>query len=272
MSIIHTILPKQALNISQLNQFVTTIDDAVYEDRGNGIYYYWIAGKSTRGFDITLEQDSIEVRNTVLSNHEDYELTNKIVAEILRLTDGILLDEDEEQVTSLPLFSEKAINELELSDCGTILTLAKENGDIAIYGPMRKVHFGKRLHSLLEMVNKEVIRRMMFNTILKVNYEIPNFEYGNVMRIGNTEEDKKILKLLTNTVDCLIDKYDYILFEMPNGNPIMITNAVLNTMLPSNWVLVDEFTIVAPITSQAEWNTLVANAKKQDCYNDFVNN
>ena len=87
MSVIHNIISKRPLDISRLDKFVATIDGATYEDRGEGVFYFWIDGKSTRGFDITLEEGYIEVRNTVLSNRHDYELTNKIVAEIVVLTD-----------------------------------------------------------------------------------------------------------------------------------------------------------------------------------------
>ncbi len=93
MSVIHNILTKKSLDISELNDFVSTIDNATFEDRGEGVYYYWIEGKSTRGFDITIDGDTIEIRNTVLSNKPDYDLTNKVVEKILKLTDGIILDE-----------------------------------------------------------------------------------------------------------------------------------------------------------------------------------
>jgi hypothetical protein len=269
MSIIHNLINKRPLDISRLNSFVSKIDGAAYEDRGNGIFYYWIDGKSTRGLDITLEQGFIEVRNTVLSNRHDYDLTNKIVAEILSLTDGIIFDESEEQVSSLPVFDSNRITETEIRDCELIQTLSKEKNDIAVYGPIRRVHFGKRLHKQFMELNGEQLKNKMFDLILTVNYQIPNFECGNIMQVGNSEEDRKIMKLLTNETDCIIDKYDYILLNIPDKQPIMITNEILNSMLPSNWKLVDEFTIVAPITGESEWDKLLANAKKHDLFNDF---
>jgi hypothetical protein len=42
-------------------------------------------------------------------------------------------------------------------------------------------------------------------------------------------------------------------------------------MLPSNWRLVDEFTVVAPMTDNNEWNNLLKNAKKYDLWNEFTN-
>lgn len=272
MSIIHNIINKRPLDISRLDKFVSTIDGATYEDRGEGVFYFWIVGKSTRGFDITLEEGYIEVRNTVLSNIHDYDLTNKIVAGIIALTDGIILDEDEEQVSNFPIFNNDRITKTEIQDCETIQVLSREHEDITIYGPIRKVHFGKRLYEQYKGFQGEQIRDKIFDTILNVNYQIPNFDYGNIMQIGNSEDDKKIMKLLTNETDYIIDKYDYILLHTSDEKPIMITNNILNTMLPTNWILVDEFTVVAPITEKNEWNKLLTNAKKFDLWNEFSNN
>lgn len=272
MSVIHNIIVNRPLDNSKLEKFVSTIDGARYKDKGESIFYFWIDGKSTRGFDITLEHGYIEVRNTILSNKYDYDLTNKIVAEIVALTDGIILDENEKQISNLPIFSNDRITETEIHDCKIIQTLSREHGDISIYGPVRNVHFGKRLHEQFKGLKDEQLKNRMFDLILTVNYNIPNFEYGNIIQVGNSEGDKKIIKLLTNETDCIIDKYDYILLDTLDEQPIMITNDILNTMLPSNWILVDEFTIVAPMTDKSEWNKLLTNAKKFDLWNEFTNN
>lgn len=272
MSVIHNIINERPLDVSRLDKIISTIDGAIYEDRGQGVFYFWIDGKSTRGFDITLEQGYIEVRNTVLSNKHDYDLTNKIVAEIVALTGGIILNEDEEQVLSFPIFNRDKIDNSEIHDCETIQILSREHEDIAIYGPVRKVHFGKRLYEQFKELKGEKLRDKIFDLILNVNYQLPNFEYGNIMQVGNTEEDKKIMKLLTNQTDYIIDKYDYILLHTSSEQPIMITNNILNSMLPSNWKLVDEFTVVAPMTDESEWNKLLETAKKFDLWNEFTNN
>jgi hypothetical protein len=269
MSIIHYIINKKPLNILKLNKFVSTIEGARCKDNGDGVFYFWIEGKSTRGFDLTLEQGHIEIRNTVLSNRHDYELTNKIIDEILYLTDGIIIDEDEEQVSNLPVFDNPKIAKFELSDCEIIHALSSENDDIAIYGPNRKVHFGKRLHHQFNKFKGEDLKNKMFDVILTVNYLIPNFEYGNIIQVGDSEEDNKIIKLLTNETNYIIDKYDYIMFNTSEEKPIIITNEILNTILPSNWELVDEFTIVAPITNSIEWNKLLTNAEKFNSWNNF---
>lgn len=269
MSVIHHILTKKSLDLSRLKDIVSSIDNAVLEDRGPGTFYFWTKGKSTRGFDITIYGDVIELRNTILSNRYDYELTNQIVEKIIILTDGVILNEDEEKVSNLPIFDDKRISEAEIRDCETIQLLSKEHEDIAIYGPIRKVHFGKRLHESFKNLEGKELCDKMFDIIISVNYQIPNFEYGSIIQVGDNEDDKKIMKLLTNKTDYLIDKYDYILLNTSDEKPIMITNEILNKMLPSNWTLVDEFTVVAPITSESEWEKLLSKAKQYDQFDTF---
>jgi len=271
MSVVHKIIGDQPLDVSKLNAFVSTIEGALYEERGEGVIFYWIDGKSTRGFDITLEQDFIEIRNMVLSNRCDYELTNNVVDEILNLTVGRVLDIDEEPVTVFPIWSNDKIAETEIHDCEVIHILSKEH-EVAIDGPIRKVHFGKRLHKNFASLKGEQLRDKMFDLVLYVNYQIPNFERGNIMRVGDSKDDQKIMKVVTNETDCILDKYDYILLWVAEGqHPIMITNEILNSMLPSNWKLVDEFTVVAPITSEKEWEKLLADAKKHDLFESYIN-
>lgn len=272
MSLIHNIIIKRPFELSELDEIVLSIDGVRLQNRGEGTFYLWVDGKSSRGIDVTFEQGFIEIRNTILSNIYDYELTNKIVKELLIKSEGILLNEDNAEVSNFPIYHKDLINEIELHDSNVINSLLKAGEDITIYGPIRKVHFGKNLYHDFKKLKDKALKERMLDLILTVNYQIPNYEYGNVMQIGDSEEDKKVLKLLTNEADCIIDKYDFILLNTNDERPIMITNEILNTMLPSNWVLVDEFTIVAPLTNQEEWKELLSKAERFDMWEEFRNN
>lgn len=266
MSIIHNIQYKRPLDIPKLYQFVSTIDCACYEERGDDVYYFWVDGKSARGMNISLEEDLIEVRNPFLSNKHDYELTNQIVEEILSMTDGMIQNEADEKISGSPLFEKISISKIEMHDFQIFKTLMKKGEDITMVGPNRLVYFGKRLFKQFNELTEEQGKDKIFDTILHVNYKIPAFDYVGIMQFGNTDEDKKTMSLLTNTTDCIIGKYDYILIYLGGDvrPAIMITNEILNTMLPSNWTLVDEYTVVAPITNPYEWNKLIATAAKHD--------
>lgn len=274
MSITHNIIYKKPLSTREIGEYISYIDGTNSEVRGEEVLNVWVEGKSTRGIDIAFGQGKLEIRNTILSNKCDYELTNKIVAKILSITEGVIFDENEEQVSNFPLFDNDRISNMELYDCKTILAFSKEHEDIVIYGPIRMVHFGKRLYEQFKDLKDEELKNKIFETILNVNYRLPNFEYGSTMQIGDANGDKKNLKLLINKTDCIIGKYDYILINTGGEEEplIMITNEILNTMLPSNWTLVDEFTIVAPIADENEWNLIVSKAQKYDMTDDFFSN
>lgn len=101
----------------------------------------------------------------------------------------------------------------------------------------------------------------MLDLIIEVNYRIPDYDYGDIMKMKKSKKDTMILKLLTNRVNCIIDSYDFILLNTSKEEPIVITNDILNAILPSKWELIDEYTIVAPILEQREWVELLDNAK-----------
>ena len=273
MSIIHNIIPEKELDIYELANYLDNVlDDFSIEQRGDTNFYMWINNKSTRGVDLSFEENNIiEIRNTILSNKYDYILTNKLIETVVHLTDGQILDEDDTKINEFPIFSEERIKATEINDCNTILILSKSKQEIAIFGPVRKVHFGPKIYEKLKSTMEKEMVENVFKIILNVQYHIPNYEYGTVLEADNKKEEKPaILKLLTNEVDCLIDKYDYIIFNKDN-NIIMITNNDLITILPKQWVLVDEYTVVAPRLPEKVWETLVAKAGKLDKSESFMN-
>lgn len=274
MSIIHKVKTKNLLDFNRLNQAVEqTIENVEFEYRGGNTFYYWLDKLSARGVDISIEKKNlIEIRNTVMSNRFDYILTNKIVELIISQADGVIYNENKKRVDNLPLFDDKTIEELELHDSNILFIMSNEN-EMTIFSPKRKVHFGSRLHKELSVLSKENRKNKMYEIIQNCQYNIPEYSYGDILQVGDDEsEDKKILKLLTNKVDCLIDKYDRIMLNRDGQNPIMITNQTLNTILPEKWKLYDEYTIAAPELSNEEWELLKDRASTYDIFDDFMKN
>lgn len=269
MSIIHNIKPKISLDILALKNILEKDKNLIFQQRTEDYYFLWIDEKSTKGVDLTIEENNIEIRNTILSNHYDYFLTNKLIKTITELTNGKLFNEEDELVNSFPIYSENEMLKLEESDCGLIMVLSRENEDIAIYGAHRQAHFGfETYEKYKDFIDKpKQLIESVFNVILNVQYHLPNYDYGNIMEVEKNNETKT-LKLLTNETNCIIDKYDYIMFQT-NNDPIMISNKILNSILPNEWKLVDEFTIVAPIIDEKNWKILIKKASEFDQYSSF---
>jgi len=269
MSEVHNIFGKRPLELANLKTFALSIEGIRCEDRGENTLYFWDDGKSTRGFDISLEEDYIEVRNTVLSNRFDYELTNKIVTEILALTDGIIFNDEDVEVTKSSIFDNNTIIKKESGDCEMVRILSKEH-EISIFGPVREVYFGKRLFEALSSLDGKELKKIMFDLILTVNFRLPDYDSPNIMLVSSSENDEEHKKMivLSNKTDYILGKYDNIFLYMDDG-PIMITNEILNNFLPLNWTLVDEYTIIAPIIDHDEWEKLLANAKEFDLWSHY---
>ena len=271
MSIIHNIKTEKLLDFKIFNEAVEKIiENVVFEYRGENTFYYWLDKFSSRGVDVSIENENlIEIRNTIMSNRSDYILTNKIVELILNQISGVLYDEEDNIIDKFPLFEDKTIEEFELGDSNIIYIMSYDN-DMTIFTPKSKVYFGNRLYKEHSTLSKENRKDKMYEILYNCQYNIPEYSYGDILQIGEDEsEDKQIFKLLTNNVDCLIDKYDKILLNCDEQNPIMITNQSLNSILPKNWILYDEYKIAAPKIPNEEWESLKKRALVHDIFDDF---
>ena len=178
---------RQIIEISESWTDVCTRQNADYH------LYAWMDKKSSRGIDLTLEGEVLEIRNTGLSNEADYLLTNRFIEAIKQISGCQIIDEEYKIVTSEPLFDNDAIANLMLEDCQKVSLLSKGN-HIAMHGPIRKVHFGEIYYDnfLKNLGGKDLVEFMM-KVILNVQYEIPDYGYGNVLDLNGGQ---LILKLL----------------------------------------------------------------------------
>ncbi|MCD6063038.1 MAG: hypothetical protein K0R82_949 [Flavipsychrobacter sp.] len=270
MSLVHKITVAEQISLAQLNAAIAESDNITFQYRGDATCYYWVPGKSARGMDITFNLLHIEVRNTVLSNADDYRLANRLVEKIMALTACSITDEDDEPV-ELPLFDERAIEGRQEADCELLaMLLDASTEDIAVNGPVRNVYFGRRVHAAIRDYTPRQLKDKVFGMINKVQWELPAFGYDEVMEIENGDGNPLLMKVLEPGTGCLIDRYDYLLLDREPGRPLLITNEVLNSMLPATWELVDEFTIIAPVLSSDEWAALVERAAPYDMFDSFL--
>lgn len=259
MSILHKIIFNKNIDHSILIEYIQKNEFIKLELRRDETLYFWWDNESTKGFDITFNDDYIEIRNTVLSNEFDFDLTNLIVSKIIEITNGVIFDETNKPV-ALPIFNKETIKKIELNDAKTI-SLFSEKETFTIFGPIRKIHFGKRLHQKFKNLSNEALKNSYHQLIKTINFDYSKYEYGIFISLN---EDEKRLKLLTNNTNVLIDQYDFIGFLLNNEEQVVITHDDLISILPVSWKLLDEYTIVAPILSEKEWRELLVNAKQLD--------
>lgn len=272
MSTIHHIKPKGTFSFPKLNLKLRELPfDVQFRNKHDNIYYYWVPNKSTRGVDVSIENDLIELRNTILSNTYDYELTKLLIWEILAITQGKVYNEDNDEVVGDVIMSKKAIEENISGEKDMIVHFAEKGEDISVYGPIREVHFGKKVMKELRQSNNNSIESFqLIDLICKINYKLPDYEDGMVMKANDKKSgEPKFFKVITNKVDLIIGKYDAVLFN-DEGKVVMLSNELLNTILPHEWELVDEYTIIAPILEERSWLKLLEAARALDISSEIL--
>ncbi|MBC5833796.1 hypothetical protein G6N05_02760 [Flavobacterium sp. F372] len=286
MSKTHYIQTNLEFSIDSFIQHIAEeIEHVEYQKRADNLCYLWFSEASTRGVDITIEENElIEIRNTIMSNGADYYLTNILADAICTVYDGTLLtiDDDYEYTNyeldddvlklmakELPVYTDEQIEKSVFDDTKTLKAIINsQKTTMTVFGPIRTTHFGVEFMNSFEDKSIEGLTKIMHKYIQAVNYNIPNYSYGNVMTTGEGE-NQKTLKLLTNQVDCLIDKYDYILFQIDEETIYAITNDDLNSILPKQWTRVDEYTIVAPKLNIVEWKNLLQRVYPLNKFNEI---
>ena len=223
MATIHVLIPSTPIRVTQLGEILKTFGDANlwhYKDS----FEIWIPKKSTRGVTFDHCGDTIEIKNNVLSNNADYELTNRIVARILKLHGGEVRTEEDELVPTEMLFSERQMRSLMGDECDTIMRLSTPGNEVSIPGIVRPVYFGSFTHEAFKDLDDAALVHAMMELFLKVNYGLPDYLYGNVMDMTNSQNKIKTAKLITNNEYLILDKYDFIFLNTEKPEPVIITN------------------------------------------------
>lgn len=285
MSILHYIKTKQKFDFDELTSAITKEYAAIkFEQRTSKLCYLWLDSVSTRGVDVSLEGENwIELRNTMLSSEADYHLTNLLADAICTLFEGNLFKEnpdfdDENDAPNLefysityPLFEAEYIAQQFLKDVqslGYMISANKDERAFGINGPKREAHLGHKFFEKIENESWESKADIVLQTLLNVNYQFPDYTYGNVIETGEGSNKIK-LKLITNAGDYMIGKYDFVLFSKNEEDTIAISNYILNSILPETWELLDEFTIAAPQISESDFEKLINKAEALNELDDF---
>ncbi len=267
MSIVHKIIPTKPFSFNTLNQNLS-IENLVIDPKNETLNYYYVKGKSARGFDVSIDDGYIEIRNTTLSNQADYEITNTIASLIIEMFGGNLYNEDDDSLEIEILYSKDRILDLMLNDARIINILSREKEEIEIFCPIRNVFFGSNTYKKFGHLEGEDLKNEVYNLIQKVQYQLPDYPAGNIMRMG-TDENPKILKLITRETDYIISKYDNIIFYLGDNQLLMIDNKILVSIIPKSWQLIDNLIIVAPRLDEKEWGKLIEDATPFNMYDGF---
>jgi hypothetical protein len=109
------------------------------------IYHIYEEGFSTRGVEVTEEENGYEIRMMALSSANDFLLCNEIAFTLCQNLNGTLYTEDGDQKYIGTLFNDLEIHSIMQGDYESILALLKYNETVSISGPIRSFSFGPKI-------------------------------------------------------------------------------------------------------------------------------
>lgn len=269
---IHT---KQTINGNDLFHFLQDRLENV-----NGIqkseegFYFFKEEESLRGIDFWKETYGYELRTTILSNTADYELAKWVLVYCINFVEDAKFYVDEEFIKKENVISLLESNSF-TDDAKLIKTLTELHQEaITFFGPKGEFYVGTKVLEKIESTRNGWEDRLE-QLLLKVQYHLPPSESDTVMESKNDSNDeRKVLKLVNRNVTYILKKYDYLIFTKDSNinsmeNMVFVTNDVLNQNLPNSWELIDEYTIAAPALSNEDYDALVSNLLEFDCREEF---
>ncbi|WP_100615378.1 hypothetical protein [Confluentibacter citreus] len=272
MSQIIAIHTARTIDANDLYAFLQgRIEQLQGEQKSEDGFYFYQDISSVRGIDFWKEAYGYELRTTILSNQADRNIGRWILNYFVNFVPDSTYFLEGEPVKSqhiASLIEKRTFGE----DAILIKTLVEHDAStMTLFGPKGEFYIGPSVFLKIES-DKEGWQERLQALILKVQYELPLSESDTVLESGG--ESRKILKLVNREVNYILKKYDYLIFTKDDtisdyGNMIFITNEVLNQHLPNNWLLIDEYTIVAPALSNEQYESLVRNLLEYDCREAF---
>lgn len=278
MSKTYKVITNERINLKKIyNNLKSDFPGLSAEERDADYVYFYINGMSTRGVDVSPGENGYEIRNTVMSNKADLSLAFRIIIYLTEKTKSVVYDEDDNIIDPEFFTNNENTENGFIEDLKTIFSFIKNTGEtIEFPGPTRSVFIGKNVYKENKNYPDDIINvsKKIEKIFLKVLYGLP--KYYECSSFGANGKDGKIIKIkmLTSNDNFIIQDYDFIMAgddKDPNNENevIMLSPEVIRKILPDNWVIIDESTIVTSKLTDAEWKKFRDNCRKNNCLAEF---
>jgi hypothetical protein len=271
VSVLYFIKTKKNINFENVfNQLTGKYRNLSAEEREDNYVHFYLNGMSIRGVGITVEKNKIEIKNNVLSNEYDLMLANDLLKCISEMTNENVYNEDNILLENTYINEETVKNNF-ANDLETIFTFIQGTGKIIEFpGPTRSFFIGKKIYNTYKDFSKPLLFEVLQKIILYVLYGLPDYRECTPMGAKSKNDDEIIkLKVFSNDDNCIIQDYDYIMIGDSKNEIIMISLDKIYEILPKDWKIVDESTIVANKLNENDWNIFMDKCIKNNCYNEF---
>lgn len=243
-----------------------------------GLYY--MEGESTRGVQLTYENDSIVVRLNVLCNVPDYIIAKFIMYLLSQSMEKDFVDKKGNVINPEEYFTEANIQDLMEKDAKTVMSslIKMEDRYITIPGIVRNVYLGRKIVDFFS--DKEASPGALvkiFETLINyVQYELPDYDMPGAALIrpkdSQKEEDFIKIRMMFEGNPYILQDYDYLMIRADENEKeiIFINNEDLLEIAPkvfdkdSGYSNPDDFTVVFPKLEGDSWKRFVDLAREKN--------
>jgi hypothetical protein len=276
MSTIFTVKTDKIIELKEVfDQLIIKYRNLSAEEIDDNCVYFYLNGMSIRGVYVFLKKSGFEIKHNVLSNNFDMELTNDLINCISEKTNGKVYDENNNLLNNNEYIKKETVENKFLKDLETIFLYIKETGTtIEFPGTTRSFFIGKKLYNAYKDFGDAMLVQIFQKIILFVLYGLPKYYECTSFGAESKIKDKPIkLKMLTSNDNFIIQDYDYIMIGNENENNedsiVMISVENINKVLPKDWQIVDECTIVANKLDDNGWMEFRIKCKENNNYLNF---
>ncbi len=246
--------------IAIINKINTTIKDKM------PCSTIFIPKISTREIQINFEDYGYLVNLNILACKKDYELYSIVIANIMTMTDGIAVFQNEMRIKDVHLFfNNKFIEERLEKDFNKMMVIIKENELIDISGPFRKFYIGKRIYNSIIRQGPYPLkqREYLMSMIRNSQYSNPSNRDSPICEVEGKfkAENQPITSTLYKK-----NFYDYITYAdrfilvTDDGELIDLPYEELHRIAPVSWTRIDEYQYYAQQLDYDQWETFVLKA------------
>lgn len=218
-------------------------------------YQFYSHPYSTRGVELTEEQDGYEIRMTAGCNAADYLLANTIARKLKKDTNANFFDEDEREIYVGILFYDGTIAEKTYGDVEIIQSLIPKHQEITLFGTIREFNIGKVFgKKIMDLSGDNHAMAYKFSKLF-LNAQYPSDEFAafaNIMKVTRKDGEEVLVQIFSNAQSMIIEKVHTVQFVL-NDKTLYLNPKHLIQFLPDSWQMLDEYTIAAKQLSDEEW-------------------
>jgi hypothetical protein len=262
------IATKRKMNIIDLIVKLHDKQQEVDFIRKNNTYIIFKPEYSNRGVELSEVNDRHVIKMNFLANTYDYNLCNYMAHIICKKFDGILIDEEGKRRRIGKLFNEKKINEFIYNETNNLFDLLSKGEEIEIKGVVRPFTIGKRTRDKILLLNKDQYKYekalKLAELILDCQYPPSLFiPFCDMMENMVNNEKVYLAQVISNRQNMVIEKVrKYFISEQYGDVGIELTIDDIISVMPQEWVLLDDYTILAKKLPEESWAKFVLDAKK----------